>query len=150
MATTSVRTATRVRLVDLLSAAPQLAGVQVAYGWAGQDAENESVYLGDTRGEVEVAAMKGGRKSRDDRFSFDLWIVAGAPGQDGPQAADERAEELYAVVEDVLAGDPELGRAVPGLVHAVLGDVDGPTADPTDEGWASLIRAEVRCWARLL
>lgn len=148
MAATSVRTATKVRLVDLLRAHTALGGVRVDYSWPGRGLEREAVYAGRARGPVEISTMRAGRKARTDTFTVEVWFVAGAPGQTALEA-DERAQALCTALEDVLANDPRLGGAVDGLIDAVLADVDGPDPDPTDEGWVSIVRAEVRCRARL-
>lgn len=106
MPTTSIRTAAKVRLVELL--AVELTPVQVAYAWPGEDAKDECVFLGGVQGNVSVRDMRSGRKARDDTFTIAVHFYAGKPGQKA-QEADERAEVLYSALENVLADNPKLG-----------------------------------------
>lgn len=144
---TSIRTAAKARLATVLTAA--LSGVQVSYGWPGQDVARETVYIGKTRGAYEHAGFQAGRKQREDRFTVDVWFVAANPGQATPLVAEQRVETLFAALDTALADDPRIGNTVSGLSWSLVGSVDGPDSSPNDEGWVSVIRAEVEFVTRL-
>lgn len=150
MSTTSVRTATRRKIFDLLTAAGDLAGVQVSYAEP-RTAQKQCVWLGAITGEHQVAGFTANRKQRDDDFTIALFVgVISEPDATG-QDADETCETLFATVENVLADDPVLTSAGPadGLLWAVLGKVDGPSPSPAETGYVSLITAQINCKARL-
>lgn len=146
---TLVRAATKQAVVDLLAADPQLAGtVQVAYGEP-EGERSETIYVGASRGTLSIAGMKAGRKTRHDNFVVDLWVEANLPGQETALVADQRAEALLAQAEDLLALTPDLGVGVAGLSFGHVGEVEGPDPIQLEEGWGSLIRAELAFLARL-
>jgi hypothetical protein len=144
--TTSIRHSLKAHLVDLLSAAPGLAGVQIAYGFPGDSMERECVYVARVTGTVEILLMQGGRKQRDDQFTITLIIQAGLDGG-SEQASEERASEMYAVVENVLADDPSLDD-VDGLIDAQIRQVDGPHTMQTMEGALAMFAIDIECHAR--
>jgi hypothetical protein len=151
-ATTANRTAVKARIVALLAERAGLAGIQVTHGWPGKDFKGETIYLDQVRGRQEPAALRAGRKPRSDTFSVLVRIVAGQRSQKTPAIAEARASELLAELEDLLATNPTLADEdgpVPGLTHAVLGQLDGPDAEPTTEGWVAFVDAQVDCLARL-
>ena len=152
-ATIPVRSSVKARLVTLLKAAGPLRAdgqpVQVAYGWPARDLEHECIWIGAVRGAVEIDGLKSGRKRVRDTFDVDVWIVAATPGQLDPQAAEERCEELAGYVRDALADDPHLD-ALEGLTGgARVSQIDGPDAEPTDEGSTAIARVQVTCQTTL-
>jgi hypothetical protein len=146
--TSSARTAVKARLVELL-AARLPPDVQVSYGWPGADMRDEAVWVGACRGPVTVADLRAGRKTRDDTFTLDVHFMAGRPGQTA-QTADERVEELYWALEDLLADDPTLG-GVDGLRHAAQlgGDVEFEGPQATSEGFVAFATARITVKTRL-
>lgn len=152
MATTSIRTSARRRFKDLLANNGDLAGVQVSYAWNQAGQEDRSIYLGGIEGTSDIANLRAGRKHRDERFDLEVFIFANYPGDPDGDLASEACEDLYAVVENVLADDPLLaqdGINLPGLISAVLTDSDGPHPAPTDEGYRAAMRCIVAFHARL-
>jgi hypothetical protein len=146
MPTTSIRTAVKTRLVDLLTDA--LNPVQVSYGWPGQDLQDESVFCGQTTGQVTVADFRAGRKTRDDTFTVEVFFLAMKPGQTAAQA-EERAEELYGSLETALAENPKLGD-LPGVIHvAQLGNEVEIKSAPSTEGWEAEVRAVITVKTRV-
>lgn len=146
MATKSIRSATKSALLTLLQAHPDLAGVQVEYGWPGDSWEVESVWIASVKGTVSISALSAGRKYRDDVFTITVLIQAGRLGQTALDA-DLRAEVLYGALEDVLANDPSLGN-VDGLLWAQLSSAEGPTTRLTKEGALSMFVADIDCHGR--
>lgn len=99
--------AAKQRLIDLLDASTSLVGVQVAYS-PPREIERECIFAGKVSGPVELAAMRGGaRLMRTERLTLRLYVEVAAPGDD-VAAAEARAVELGAVVEELVAGNPTL------------------------------------------
>ena len=113
MAATSLRTTVKARLVEVFAAA--LPGTQVFYGLLDKNQPREAVYVGDMRGTSAVANMTGAsaRKQRNDDFTIEVWVVAAQIGQTA-QDAEERAEALYAELEDALADPAHAGPSLTG------------------------------------
>lgn len=148
-APTSIRVAAKRRLVELLTDQPILEGVQVTYGWPGNDLQHESVWVGATRGPVTIPTMRAGRKARDDLFTIDVHFMAGTPGQPDAETADARVEELYTALEDVLATKNTLDD-LDGILRAIQnGDVEFADPQATDQGWVGFCTATVEIHARL-
>jgi len=141
-----MRALVKTRLVELLAGA--VAGVQVSYGWPKQLA-HECIYVGATRGPVSVANMRAGRKQRDDTFTVEVHFLAGKPRQTAQQA-DERVLELYAVLEDVIAANGNLGGLAGVLWAAQLADeLEVADPAPTDEGYLGIATARISVKTRL-
>lgn len=144
MSGTSIRTAAKRRLVDILTQDPALNGVQVVYGWSGPEPEDDHIRVGapPTTGVTARAVFSGGgRDQREDRFSLSVYIFAHGAGR-SHEEAEERCEALYAVIEDVLASNDTLDD-LDGLIGAVIAGVDGPDSWPTTEGASADMRAAV-------
>lgn len=147
MPTTSSVPTARLALVNLLTVAPALSGVQVGYSHPGDAVEVDSVYLGDVSGRQGPATMKAGRRTRDETYTVDVFVETTV---DGPtaQGASERAWLLATAVEDVVANDATLGLSAP--FWAVVGDMSERVGfDEDRRGWASRIRIGVECRGRL-
>jgi hypothetical protein len=105
-----------------LAASPTLTGVQVAYADPGDASRSEHVYLGDVEDHTSTpAAMRAGRKSRDEDFTIPVVVRSARATQ---EAAEERTAALAAAVEGLLADDP-------GLL------ADGSTATLEGSSWLS-------------
>lgn len=144
MATRSTVPAVKAALVALLEAA--LVDVSVSYSHPGNALPVEAVYLGDVRGTSEVPTSRAGRLARHERYTVDLWISVTTDGSSS-EAAEARAAELLAEVEDVLAEDVTLGEEI---VAATLAEVDWlPAFDDGRHGWSALLRVGVDVNARL-
>lgn len=146
MATTSIRTAVKSYIVTNLSTA--LAGeAVVSQAWPGKRLERDHVWVDRCTGTVEFPLAMSGRKARNDNFTVRVAFQSARPG-DSIADCDERVEEFYAELEDLISGDVSLGN-LDGLVHAVLETVEGPVGELTDEGAVSFMFADVACKARL-
>lgn len=145
-ATGPIRTTVKRALHGLLVAEANLAGI-VVYG-APRQPPRDCVWIGEATGEQRVPNMRAGRKDREDRFRVAVYCYSRRPGHDASEA-EERAEELAAVVDDVLAENVTLG-GLAGLIHAVVGEVTGPDSEPyQDEGFHAWSALQVTCLARL-
>lgn len=89
----------------------------------------------------------GGRKARDDEFRVRVVFQVAEPGA-SLDDTDTTVETLYAALENLVAADPSLG-SMDGVVHALIGTVEGPDGELTDEGAVSFITAEVSVLTRL-
>lgn len=153
MARTSIRVAAKKRLIGLLEAHPDLADVDVYYAWSGEPARDHiRVGAPPTSGDSSVPTMKSGRKDRDDRFGISVYVLASTPGREQPEA-EERAEQLLAIVESVVADHSLLqlnDQQLDGVVMATVGDLDGPDSEPQTEGALAWGRLVVNVHARLI
>jgi hypothetical protein len=132
-------------LVQLLRARPNLAGVQVEYGWPGDaQVQDEVIYTGRARGTDEIANLRAGTKKRDETYDLDVLVEVAKPG--GTQAeADQRCIDLFAELEDLLAENPRLGLAIHWARLASWEHIPAPT----DDGRYAGRRGVVRFFARL-
>lgn len=150
-ATTSARVAVRRRLYEYLTeqVVDMTAGA-VTYSQPPTPVGNDAIWLGDIKAAESGLEdpRKPGRQVRNDAFTIDIVIVAVTRGDADGQDADARAIELLAAVEDVIAEDVTLG-AVPGLLFCKLAPFDGPSPQPTDLGYASIITAPLFCSTQL-
>lgn len=145
MPQTTTVPAVKKKLVELVAAA--LPGKQVTYSHPGDAQRDEGVYLGDVRGTRGYAAMRAGRKPRQEAYQVDLYCVAIRPGANA-EVAEAAAFELSAAVENALAEDPTLGGL---LVEAWAGEADftSNTFIAGNEGWGCEVRLSVAISARL-
>jgi hypothetical protein len=91
----------------------------VSYGWPGDDeAERERIFMGRARADHTQAALKPGRRFRDEDCSFEVVIQVESVGGT-PEEAEDRAVELGLEVEECVADDKYLG-GVTGLNWAVV------------------------------
>jgi len=151
-ATTSIRAEAKARLVLLLGNDPALADVQLRHSPPREGIEGRSVFLGDSRGAASINGLKSGRKVRRDEWVQDVWLRAAAQGDASTEQSDADVLEMFAALEDLLADNPTLsldGNGLPGLIHGILRDYDGPSPEIDETGVASTIRAEVSFLARL-
>lgn len=112
--------ATRVALVDALTDRANLAGVQVVYAWPGEATARECVFTQGGDIDSPVAALRGGRKTRNLDATFELVVRVEGPGAD-QETVDTRAAALAAEVDDYLADNPAaLAATVPGLVDLTV------------------------------
>lgn len=111
MPTTTTFPACKAALASLMDAAT---AVQVARRWPGPTTEAEGIYLGDVRGRMDIDSVKEGRKYRIEEYTVEVICQAyrAALTPTDAAAADLRAGELFAVLENVCANDTTLGGVV--------------------------------------
>jgi len=107
----------------------------------------EAIMIGNIEDGVhEFATMRPGRKTRNERYLLLINIRAKRDGIE-PTAAEERAFELLAEVEDLISEDPGIGLGDPTIrIHMQEFEMDSYTEDP---GWACMIVAKLLVEARL-
>lgn len=150
-ATSSARVAVRRRLFEYLTEQIiDMPAGAITYSQPPTPVGNDAIWLGDIKAAESglVDPRKPGRQVRNDAFTIDIIIIAVTRGDADGQDADARAVELLAAVEDVAAEDVTLG-AVPGLIFCKLAPFDGPSPQPTDLGYASIITAPLFCSTQL-
>lgn len=114
MATTSVIPAFRAALVAAIRGA--LPGIQVERARPVHPRAECVFLLGSFPTEVAQAAMKEGRRHRYE--DFETAVEFNVTAMSTPDTNEDRAFELVAAVENVLAEDPTLG-GVDGLLWAI-------------------------------
>lgn len=125
------RAAVKRRLVDVIGSV--LTEVNVAYTWAGDDATDSTLWLGESVGQLDPETMG------NDHLVIDEWTIRCAlelHGFDDAEAAEAAVEDVLSRVDTVLRDARRL-RRVPhlddgdteayGQVRIVrLANVDGP------------------------
>lgn len=121
MPTSSTLVSVETALVDLLRRRYG-SDVRVDGAPPGEDKlERDNVYLGDVRGEHTDAAMKAGRRWRDESYSIDVVVWTLRPGAEVSEAK-AAAVDLWETVENVLADNPTLG--VEGVTGAGISEFE--------------------------
>jgi len=115
----SASPAAKKKLLELLSALPELEGVQLSYEHPGPAIAQESIYFMGTRGRETAAAL--GRHRRDETFDLELMVDVAIDGDEG-QLCEERCWELIAVVEGLVRENPDMGNTISG--YFVYGGTD--------------------------
>lgn len=118
-----------------------LENVNVDWSYVGKHDITEYVFFGDeVGGPMNLAAMKGGsaaRIRREENLTGSLHIRVRRKGQQTTQTAVQRACELGAVVEGLIALDPSLG-GVTGLLKATVDNV-ACQSDVDDDGATAIL-----------
>ena len=91
--------AAKASLLTILAADAGMNGVQLEYAHPGAAIQQEAVYFEQTRLTETAGAL--GQQRRDEEYELDL-VVSVAYDGDDPQACEERAWALVAIVENVL------------------------------------------------
>ena len=153
MATTSVVVAVRQALMTALSARAELAtgglngtAVQCGYGHPGAALQSESVWSEGGDVNLDWAAMRAGRKTRNESTSFDVVFYVFIQGGDA-YTADARALAMGAALEN-LAADNVAALVAAGAFEVA---VTGPRLEGgfTDAGRIALAVYTVTYLARL-
>ena len=117
---TALIVAARQALTSALALRGGLAGVQVAYAWPGDTAQREVIFTDGGDGLIEIAALRAGRKTRNEDATFKVVVRVEVPGGD-QSTADARALTLGKELEDYLADSPTaLNGAVAGVIDTVV------------------------------
>ncbi len=120
-----------------------------------RDPQQESlIVIGDVTGELEVPHLTAGRKHYDDSFSVEVLCMAWDPGAPDFADVDVRCQGLAEYVRNTIADHPRLeSRAgadgLDGVVHAVIGTVDGPNRWWNPEGVGCAMRVNVDIVVRI-
>lgn len=127
-------------------------GLAAFESWPGPGAEAEMLVLGTVTWEdYAIATIKSGRKHRQEDWSiaFELYVSGGeGTTPSSPTVAKDRAFELLAECEDLLADD-----VTAGTDHTIVQwvEIRLSTAEPRvfEKGWAYRITGSFRARARL-
>lgn len=118
----SVIVALRQAVITGLQAQAGLSGVQVTYGWPGDDlAQRTRIFTNRARAEQSPASLRAGRTYRDEAGSFDV-IIQVAQVAGSAYDADTTAIGLGLVVEEWIADNrTAVVASVPGLLFITAG-----------------------------
>jgi hypothetical protein len=109
----------RKAIISGLKARPGLTGVQVTYGWSGDDrAERERIFTNRPRATHDPTALKAGRNFRDEAMELDIVLQVEGVGL-APEETDDRAIILGQEVEEFIA-DSKNSLGVAGLNWIVM------------------------------
>lgn len=113
--------ALRNTVITGLQAQPALAGVQVTYGWPGDDlAQRSRVFTNRARAAQAPTSLKAGRTFRDEDGSFDVVVQVLVVAGDAYDA-DSTAIGLGLVVEEYVADNrTSIVGTVPGLLYMTM------------------------------
>lgn len=151
MSTHSTVPALKQALFTQFQSASALSGLQVAYSFPGDATTNSVIYLGDVRGTSVIPTMRATRKTREEKYTVDVWIEI-ADAQNDSSGAEATAFQMYGAVEDILANDPTLGGSVfsGGTGWATITAFELLTGqDDSRLGWAASLKIEIEVTARL-
>jgi len=146
----STAPAVKSALVTVLSAAPELSGVTVTYGWP-QAPTDQALVVGDIpTHDQEAATMGRATGSRVETYRIRVQIRVEHRGFD-QQIATERAYEIAEVVAGALRADPTVTGTLGTSTQqgwAVL--VAGPLEEgETSESRVALLTIEIECTAAI-
>jgi hypothetical protein len=135
-------------LIDGLAAASALAAVQVSYHFPGNNSERELIHAGRVEGTQSYPVSRGGagRFPRDEELTVKLHIVVTRPGAD-PYEVEARCIEIGKVVEELIAGDPDL-TGLTGIIYSGITAVD-LDSDSDDDGSIAVLTYDVFFKSRL-
>lgn len=150
MATTSTLGVAKDALVAALNTGALVD--RVYYAWPGpQIAKSwfEGLWLGDVKEwRQEFPNSRAGRKQRQEQFTIEavIWVAKPDETSTGAKAAQDRALELLAVVEDALANDVTVANSAIqwGQVAALENALT-----PMENGWGCMITVDITAHARL-
>lgn len=135
-ATSTVRTATELRLVDLLggltgwSTSPDDPTDWYVRPWGrGRPEARRSVTVGVPIGSSQPDAIAGQASSTTDAWTCTVWVIC-TDIDDGP-TAKQAVEDVVNEIADLLVTDPRLDMN-PGPRSAVIGTWEGPFFEVTD------------------
>lgn len=134
-------------LKTALAARPGMSGVQLSYGYPGNDyVQRESVWFeGAEVVNSEFPVMKAGTKKVDETYTLDVVVqVLKTQGED-QEAADLRAVALLAELQQALAENPQL---TPEIQWAEMAGWEHATGE-LNTGHGSRFNVTLRVRARL-
>ena len=117
------------------------------------DAQADQVWVAHASGQVDHNLMAAATLPRDDLFEVNVLMRSGAAGQSATQASANTQTLLNAVVEAIRGAtlsdlSVTTGTGTARVLSAVLGRVDGPYTEPSDEGFVGYAVASVNVHSR--
>jgi len=143
----STAAALKAALKTAMAAEGALSAVAVSYGEPGELHRSEHIWIGSAvSGSVEPAVFRAGRVRRDEEYSLDVVIDVGSEPR--PEDAETRAVLLGAVVEEMLADDPQVSN-VTNLLWVIVDGFELDTVE-SSEGPRSTYTLTLQARGRLL
>lgn len=154
MPTASIRTASAVRLVTLLSLEAGLANTTVTFGHPGeQNGEAFVCVLVGESGSMERPNFTATRHQAEDNWTLEVHVALFGNDLDEYGAGtSQTVETLAAIVHDVIAENPQLaldGNGLSGLIEARHTAFNGPTLYRLSDGYLAEVQLDLALSARL-
>jgi len=136
--------AAKTALVDLLRNAPELADMDIWYGYLGGNAgqrPREVIWVGEiTWSDSDGAAI--GYMRRDESYQMMMAVESHMPGDD-QEAANQRVADRVATIVELLRDPRALG--VPGIYECgIVPQMLGEGADPGGRGAMYVVGVQIR------
>jgi len=106
MATTSIRWVCVQDIVVGVGGMPMAAGAVMSYGYPGDEAKGEQVWLADIEGDLDLPVLSAGRKPRSDIFRLRFRFLI--TGKRSIELTMSRLTEVVSAFEDYLADHSHL------------------------------------------
>lgn len=137
------------RLHELFAARTGLAGVQVDWGYPGENSPPELVWVGEFETSDQDAAAIGQRR-RDERYTVNVYADV-AMHTTTPAAVNERIAEIVREIEAAVHDDPHLGTVLGNDGWAQVDDLETVVATQpvSDKAFGGVVRVGVACRARI-
>lgn len=145
MSTGSTLVVVKDALLVGLRARPGLAGVQVAYALPQRGLQREAIWFGEeTETDAAIPVMRAGIKKVEEQYSLPMVLqVLVTDGRD-ERAADGRAVELLAELQQLLAERPRITDAIEWAELSAWAHYVGPIGDSTNRGARFEVQITVR------
>lgn len=127
-------------LKRMLMERPSLQGVTIKYGFPGDTAKSEMIWMAGTNvdGTQNIETMRAGKKRRNEEYVLNLYIDS---AKRKPEDSEKRACAISAEIEDALASDPTI-MDTPNVMWAVVSGMEMDTTETTT-GAGTRLRIEV-------
>lgn len=120
-------------IIRRCEADPRIGKARVVDAAPGLDVPDEAICFGKIEGTTTFASMRSSRKDTDDEWTQSIFVTATEVGLNA-EAARARCEELWNVLYDVVANEPDLGGVVSGLEWLKWSKTNGPSAAAGGDG----------------
>lgn len=134
-------------ILDGVRHLPACAGVQFEFGYPGDEARGELVWLAGVTGTITMPLMSAGRKPRDDLFEL-LYRVQ-IQGKRTTELCFERLSGVVGAFDDYLANHSTIAQRWAGVVISVSLDTPLMAVTTLPEGPVGIAEVSIEVRSRL-